>query len=66
LFQQGRSGRTEGAFRALAEVTGGAYHRFNPHVERVAGRLPEMLEAISHFALGCGSAWLAPTNKSLA
>src|SRR5262245_17170823 len=52
LFQQGRSGRTEGAFRALAEVTGGAYHRFNPHVERVAGRLPEMLEAISHFALG--------------
>jgi len=52
LFQQGRSGRTEGAFRALAEVTGGAYHRFNPHVERVAGRLPEMLEAVSHFALG--------------
>jgi hypothetical protein len=52
LFQQGRSDSTELAFRKLAEVTGGAYHRFNPHVERVAERLPEMLEAISHFALG--------------
>src|SRR5262249_53333474 len=35
LFQQGRSGRTEDAFRALAQVTGGAYHQFNPHVEQV-------------------------------
>jgi len=52
LFQQGRSGLTEDAFRALAEVTGGAYFQFNPHVERVAERLPEMLEAVSHYALG--------------
>ena len=52
LFQQGRSGRTEDAFRALAEVTGGAYFQFNPHVERVAQRLPQMVEAVSHFALG--------------
>ena len=52
LFQQGRSGPTEDAFRILAEVTGGAYFPFNPHVERVAHRLPGMLEAITDFAIG--------------
>jgi hypothetical protein len=52
LFQQGRSGSTERAFRALAETTGGACVAFNPHVERVAERLRGTLEAITHFALG--------------
>jgi hypothetical protein len=52
LFQQGHSGSTERAFRALAETTGGAYVAFNPHVERVAERLPGVLEAVTHFALG--------------
>jgi len=66
LFQQGRSGLTEDAFRALAEATGGAYHRFNPHVERVAERLPEMLEAVSHFALGGMTALEARGNGSAA
>jgi hypothetical protein len=43
LFQQGNSGTTERAFGMIAEVTGGAYLRFNPHVEKVAERLPERL-----------------------
>jgi hypothetical protein len=52
LFQQGRSSPTERAFRILAKVTGGAYFQFNPHVERVAERLPGMLEAVAHFVIG--------------
>jgi hypothetical protein len=52
LFQQGHSDSTEHAFRILAEATDGAYFRFNPHVERIAQRLPRMVEAITHFALG--------------
>jgi hypothetical protein len=52
LIQEGRSESTEHAFRILAEVTGGAYVRFNPHIERIARRLPGMLEAVTHFAIG--------------
>ena len=64
LFQQGRSSATEDAFRALAEVTGGAYFQFNPHVERVAGRLPGLLEAVTHFAIGGMTALEARGNES--
>jgi hypothetical protein len=49
LFQQGRDDSPE--FRVLAEVTGGAYFRLNPHVERIAKRLPGLLGAITHFAV---------------
>jgi hypothetical protein len=52
VFQQGTSAAAERAFRSLTEATDGAYFRFNPHVERVAQRLPRMVEAITHFALG--------------
>jgi hypothetical protein len=56
LFQQNASGRhssgTEDAFRLLAEQTGGAYFEFNPSIERLTGRLPELLEAVTHFAIG--------------
>jgi hypothetical protein len=55
LIQRSRSSShpvPEPAFRALAEGTGGAYLQFNPAVERVAERLPGMLEAVSHFAIG--------------
>ena len=52
LFQQGGSDSTERSFRLLAETTGGAYFPFNPHIERVAERLPGLLEAVTHFALG--------------
>jgi hypothetical protein len=52
LFQQGGSGSTERSFRLLAETTGGAYFPLNPHIERVAERLPGLLQAVAHFALG--------------
>ena len=52
LFQQGGSGSTERSFRLLAETTGGAYFPLNTHVERVAERLPRLLEAVTHFTLG--------------
>jgi hypothetical protein len=63
LFQQGQSGPTERAFRILAEVTDGAYFQFNPHIERVAERLPEMLEAVTHFAIGGMPALQAQDNE---
>jgi len=52
MFHQGDSDLTERAFRLLAETTGGAYFPLNPHVERVAERLPGLLEAVTHFTLG--------------
>jgi hypothetical protein len=52
FFQQARSNQTEETFRALAEITGGAHISFNPHVERIAERLPGMLDAISHYVVG--------------
>jgi hypothetical protein len=64
LLQQGRSGPTEDAFRILAEVTGGAYVQFNPHIERVAERLPGMLEAVAHFAIGGMAALEARDDES--
>jgi hypothetical protein len=64
LFQQGHSGPTERAFKVLAEETDGAYFQFNPHIERVAERLPEMLEAVTHFAIGGMPALRARDNES--
>jgi hypothetical protein len=53
LFQQGSQGATaEDAYRDLADMTGGAYFQFNPYKERVAERLPGLLEAVTHFAIG--------------
>jgi hypothetical protein len=52
VFQQGTSMASERAFRSLTEATDGAFFRFNPHVERIAQRLPRMVEAITHFTLG--------------
>jgi hypothetical protein len=68
LFQQDSSShstRSEEVFRTLAEQTGGAYFKFNPAVERVAQRLPSLLEAISHFAIG-GSPALAALSSAAA
>jgi hypothetical protein len=64
LFQQGHSDSTEHAFRILAEVTGGAYFQFNPHIERIAQRLPGMLEAVTQFAIGGMAALEARDNES--
>jgi hypothetical protein len=66
LFQQetDRSARPEEAFKVLAEVTDGAYVQFNPHIERVAERLPGFLEAVTHFAIGGTGALAAQDNES--
>jgi hypothetical protein len=56
LFQQGNDRNTADAFQAVAEITGGAHVQFNPHVERVAKRLPAMLDAVTQFAIGGTSA----------
>jgi len=61
VFQQGASAASERAFRRLTGATGGAFLQFNPHVERVAQRLPRMFEAITHCALG-----LLPVNDAVA
>jgi hypothetical protein len=50
VFQQGRHGSPE--FRALAEATGGAHFQLNPHVERVAKRLPGLLKAVADYTVG--------------
>jgi hypothetical protein len=52
LFQRDphRDGSPE--FKELAEVTGGAHVPFNPHVERLAKRLPGLLEGVARFAIG--------------
>jgi hypothetical protein len=64
LIQCSRSaGHLSAAVRALAETTGGACLALNPAVERVAGRLPGMLEAVSHLAIG-GTAGLQALAQS--
>jgi hypothetical protein len=64
LFQQGDSALTERSFRLFAEITSGAYFPFNPHVERVAERLPGLLEAVTHFTLGGMSALEARSDEA--
>jgi hypothetical protein len=50
LFQSAKG--PDAALQALAERTGGGYFAFNPNVERIAKRLPSLLEEISHLAIG--------------
>jgi hypothetical protein len=64
LFRQGGSDSTERCFRLLAETTGGAYFPLNPHIERVAERLPQLLEAVTHFARGGMSALAARGDEA--
>jgi hypothetical protein len=69
LFQQVQDTQlpptqTELAFRSLAETTGGAYFKFNPNIERIAQRLPNLLQAVSHFAIGGRSGLEALGNQS--
>jgi hypothetical protein len=65
LFQQ-RSPRSvhNGVFKALAETTHGAYFEFNPAVERIAERLPRLLEAVARYAIGGTDALEALANQS--
>jgi hypothetical protein len=55
LFQQKRDGlvcNSVEKFKALAEMTGGAFFQFNPQIERIAEQLPETMQALTHFAVG--------------
>jgi hypothetical protein len=51
-------------FKALAETTRGAYFEINPAVERVAERLPRLLEAVANYAIGGTDALEALANQS--
>jgi hypothetical protein len=62
VFQQGSADND--VFRTLAETTGGAYFTYNPAVERIAERLPRLLEAVSHYAIGGTDALEALANQS--
>src|ERR1700738_4464314 len=54
--QQGGIGRNipDHVCKTLADTTDGAHFQFNPKVERVAERLPGLLQAVSHLAIGGG------------
>jgi hypothetical protein len=64
VFQQGRSDSTESAFKILTDVTDGACVAFNPHIERIAERLPGLFEAVTDFAIGGMAALQARDNES--
>lgn len=51
-FQQGRSDATDHKFEQPATAGGGAFYQINLHVEMVARRLPQIVEAITHYATG--------------
>jgi hypothetical protein len=50
--------------KMLAEETDGAFFQFNPAIERVAERLPGILEAVTHLAIGGVDALAAWDNES--
>jgi hypothetical protein len=65
VFRQGGARSISGeVFRALAEATDGAYHEFDAAVERVDERLPRMLEAVAHYAVGGPGAMRALADPS--
>jgi hypothetical protein len=66
LFRQGTRRSRHGAdiFRTLAETTDGAHFEFNPAVERIAERLPHLLEAVTSYAIGGTGALRALANES--
>jgi hypothetical protein len=50
-IQQAKS-MTLGNMRANGVRPHGAYFQINPAVERMAERLPRLLEAVAHYAIG--------------
>jgi hypothetical protein len=65
VFQQSsRRSAYRNDFKTLAEMTGGAFFEFNPAVERIAERLPRLLEAVTHYAIGGTDALEALANQS--
>jgi hypothetical protein len=64
LFQQSsRKSAHDNVFETLATMTGGAFFEFNPAVERIAERLPRLLEAVTHYAIGGTRALEALANR---
>ena len=49
MFQEGRDQQAEACFREIAEVSHGAYHRFD---QGSAKQLGELLRAVAAFAMG--------------
>lgn len=49
MFQEGHDARVEDVFRGLAQVTGGAWCRFDPSA---AGELRQLLAAVAAYAAG--------------
>jgi hypothetical protein len=65
LQQQSRpSSNADYMGKMLAEETDGAFFQFNPAIERVAERLPGILEAVTHLAIGGVDALAARDNES--
>ena len=61
MFQEGHDRKVEQAFRNIAELTHGAYCRFNPGA---AHQLAELLRAVAVFATGGMPALAAQHNAS--
>ena len=62
MFQEGRDGRTERAFREISKLSGGAFMRFGAGS---AGQLAELLKAVARYAAG-GRAALAQDKSRTA
>src|SRR5262249_60271241 len=61
MFQEGHDRKVEYAFREIAQLTHGAYARFNPNA---AHQLAELLRAVAAFAAGGMPALAAQHNAS--
>jgi len=61
MFQEGRDRKVEHTFRNIAELTHGAYCRFDP---RAARQLAELLRAVAAFTTGGMPALAAQHNTS--
>jgi len=61
LFQVGATG---GALRDFAEATDSVLVEINPYVEKVAKRLPAMLEAVTHFTISGKAGLKALDNEA--
>jgi len=64
LLQEQTRPSSNHAGKLLAQETDGAYFQFNPAIERVAERLPGLLEAVTHLAIGGVDALAARDDES--
>jgi hypothetical protein len=64
VFIFAETGKSIGGGKAIAEAGGGACIAYNPAIERIAGRLPQLGSAISHYAIGGPDALEALADQS--